>query len=143
MEILKKTEEKKGHQYGNMGKTEDVKSILLSLKENALEATKNADLNFYENYLDDSAMAVVPGGVFDKKAIIKQMGSPNSQFRSTGVNDTKAIVLTSESGIITYKATYEKEDKSTFEVFVTTVYAKINGSWKGVFYQQTPILRTH
>jgi hypothetical protein len=27
----------------------------------------------------------------------------------------------------------------SFSVFVTTVYAKINGKCKGVFYQQTPI----
>ena len=123
--------------------TENVESILLSLKEQALEATKNADAVFYENYLDDSAMAIVPGGIFNKKAIVAQMGSANSQFKSVDVNDTRAIVLTPESGIVTYRATYEKEDKTQFEVFVTTVYAKTNGRWKGFFYQQTPILKTH
>ena len=121
---------------------EDVKSILLSLKDQALEATKNADATFYENYLHDSAVAIVPIGVFDKKAIVQQMGSANSPFKSVGINDTRAIVLTPESCIVTYKATYEKEDKTTFEVFVSTVYAKINGNWKGVFYQQTPIVST-
>ena len=120
---------------------ENIKSELLSLKDQALEATKNADANFYENYLDDSAIAIVPFGVFDKKAIVQQMGSPNSQFRSSRIDDTKAIVLTPGSGIVTYKATYTREDQSTFEVFVTTVYAKVNGEWKGVFYQQTPILK--
>ena len=121
---------------------EDVKSVLLLLKEQALEATKNADANFYENYLDDSAIAIVPIGIFDKKAIVQQMGSANSQFKSSQIDDTKAIVLTPESGIVTYKATYIKADQTSFEVFVTTVYSKINGVWKGVFYQQTPILKT-
>jgi len=120
----------------------EVESILLSLKEQALEATKNADAVFYENYLDDSAMAIVPHGIFDKKTIVTQMGSANSQFKSVAVNDTKAIVLTPESGIVTYRATYEKEDKTQFEVFVTTIYARTNGRWKGFFYQQTPILKT-
>jgi hypothetical protein len=32
---------------------EDVKSILLSLKEQALQVTKNADANFYQDYLND------------------------------------------------------------------------------------------
>jgi hypothetical protein len=118
----------------------EVRSILLSLKEQALEATKKADAIFYEDYLDDNAIAVVPGGTFDKKAIVRQMGSGDSSFKSTRIDDTKAIVLTPESGIVTYKATFEKKDKTTFEVFVTTVYAKIKGHWKGVFYQQTPIL---
>ena len=119
---------------------EDVKSVLLTLKDQALEATKNADANFYENYLDDSAIAIVPFGVFDKKAIVQQMGSPNSQFRSSGIEDTRAIVLTPESGIVIYKATYAKSDQTTFQVFVTTVYAKISGTWRGVFYQQTPVV---
>ena len=119
---------------------EDIKSTLLSLKEQALEATKNADAKFYENYLDDNAVAIVPVGIFDKKAIVEQMSSKNSQFKSSKIEDTKAMVLTPESGIVTYKATYQKKDKSFYEVFVTTVYAKINGTWKGIFYQQTPIL---
>jgi hypothetical protein len=119
---------------------EDVNSVLLSLKNQALEATKNADAKFYENYLDDNAVAIVPIGVFDKKAIVEQMSSKNSPFKSSKIEDTKAMVLTPESGIVTYKATYQKEDKSNYEVFVTTIYAKINGSWKGIFYQQTPIM---
>jgi hypothetical protein len=120
---------------------DSVISILLSLKEQALEATKNADAAFYENYLDDSALAIVPAGIFKKEDIVKQMGSGHSQFKSTGIDDTQAIVLTPESGIVTYRAIYEKGDKSTFEVFVTTVYAKIKDTWKGIFYQQTPMMK--
>ena len=123
---------------------DDIKSILLNLKDQALEATKRADADFYNGYLDDNAIAIVPFGIFDKKAIVQQMGSANSKFKSSRIDDTKAIVLTPECGIVTYKATYKKEDgKSTFEVFVTTVYAKIDGAWKGVFYQQTPIERSN
>lgn len=81
----------------------------------------------------------MPFGIFDKNAIVQQMGSANSNFKSSRIDDTRAIVLTPESGIVTYKATYEKGDKKAFEVFVTTVYAKVRGEWKGVFYQQTPI----
>ena len=122
---------------------EDVKSILLSLKEQALEATKNGDAVFYQHYLDDNAIAIVPFGVFDKKAIVNQMGSSNSPFKSSKIEDTKAIVLTPESGIVTYKATFQKQDNSAYDVFVTTVYSKKMGVWKGVFYQQTPILATN
>ena len=117
---------------------EDVQAILLQLKDQALEATKKADAGFYENYLADNAVAIVPFGVFDKKAIVQQMSSANSVFKSSKIENTKAIVLTPESGIVTYKATYEREDgQSPLEVFVTTVYAKVGGAWKGVFYQQT------
>jgi hypothetical protein len=118
---------------------ENIKSILLGLKDQALEATKNADADFYQNYLADGAIAIVPFGVFNKKAIVDQMGSGHSQFKSVRVDDTQAIVLTPESGLVTYKATYEQEDKTQLEVFVTTVYAKIKDEWKGIFYQQTPM----
>jgi hypothetical protein len=122
--------------YNNM---EDIKSILLSLKEQALEATKNTDAEFYEDYLADNAVAIVPVGVFNKKSIVEQMGSKNSFFKSSKIEDTKAMVLNPETGIVTYKATYQKPDKSEYQVFVTTVYAKIKNNWKGVFYQQTPL----
>jgi hypothetical protein len=35
---------------------ENVKSVLLKLKEQALEATKNADADFYDNYLFGGAI---------------------------------------------------------------------------------------
>ncbi len=121
---------------------ENVESVLISLKEQVLEATKKGDADFYKNYLDDSAIAIVPFGVFNKDAIVQQMGSGKSLFKSTSIEDTRAIVLTPESGIVNYKANYESfvnNEKTTFSSFVTTVYAKINGQWKGVFYQQTPM----
>ena len=118
---------------------EKIKSILLGLKDQALEATKSSDGDFYQKYLADDAIAIVPFGVFNKKAIVDQMGSGHSPFKSLRVDNTQAIVLTPESGLVTYKATYEQEDKTQLEVFVTTVYAKIKDEWKGVFYQQTPM----
>lgn len=117
---------------------EDVTAILISLKEQALEATKNHDFQFYEQYLADTAIAIAPCGIYNKAAIIKQMDDSGSQFKNTGLCDTKTIVLTAESGIVTYKAQYEHLlTKYQMEVFVTTVYAKINNKWKGIFYQQT------
>ena len=118
---------------------EDVKAILLSLKEKALEATKNGDGRFYEGYLSDDAVAVAPAGIFPKKVIVEQMSSQNSQFKSSRIEDTKAIILTPESGIVTYIASYKRQDDSEYSVFVTTVYAKRENIWKGVFYQQTPL----
>jgi hypothetical protein len=126
----------------NLNQVENIKAILLSLKEQALEATKNSDEGFYQDYLSEDAVAIVPVGVFNKKAIVEQMGSKTSQFKSSKIEDTKAIVLTPETGIVTYKATYQKPDKSEYVVFVTTVYAKLDNTWKGVFYQQTPLVNS-
>jgi ketosteroid isomerase-like protein len=121
---------------------ENIKDSLLSLKEKALEATKNADAGFYQDYLADNAVAVVPIGVLNKEAILKQMEAENSSFKSSKIEDVRVIELTPESGIVTYTATFDSRPEdipSASEVYVTTVYAKINGKWKGVFYQQTPV----
>ena len=117
----------------------NVKSILLSLNEKTLEAAKNADAKFHEDYLHDSVIAILPFGIVGKRAVVEQLGSANSPFRSSKTDDTRVIVLSSMSGFVTYKATYTTPDHKTFEVVVTTVYAKIGGLWKGVLYQQTPI----
>jgi hypothetical protein len=113
---------------------QDTERELLELKDRALAATQARDGAFYEDYLDDAAIAVTPHGVFGKRAIIQQMSSPESSFRSTAIEDTRAIALTPESGLVTYKATFGARS-----VFVTTVYVKKQGAWKGVFYQQTPV----
>lgn len=119
---------------------EDIRDTLLTLKEQALDATKNSNTAFYQSYLSDDAIAIVPFGVFNKDALVQQMGSSNSPFQSKRIDDTRVIVLSPESGIVTYKATYEsKSDQKEFTVFVTTVYSRIDGKWKGVFYQQTPL----
>lgn len=70
-----------------------------------------------------NTIAIFPFGVFDKDAIVQLMGSGNLPLKSLRNDDTRAIVLTPESGIVTYIATYEA--KTTFEVFVTTIYAKL------------------
>jgi len=118
---------------------ENVEAELLHLKEQALEATKRKDGAFYRNYLADDAIAVVPFGIFNKEQIVDLMAG-DSPFRSLQVNDTQAIVLTPDSGYVTYRATFPANgDKPASSVFVTTIYKKINSEWKGVFYQQTPL----
>jgi ketosteroid isomerase-like protein len=111
------------------------KDTLLSLKQKALDATQKSDADFYQDYLSPDAVAIVPLGIFDKAAIVQQMGSDDSTFRSSKIEDTRVIELTPDCGIVTYKAIFgsaEQEIPKPSEVYVTTVYARINGEWKGV-----------
>jgi hypothetical protein len=44
--------------------------------------------------------------------------------------------------VVTYIATFavrRAEQPTTVSMFVTTIYAKRNGTWNGVLYQQTPL----
>jgi len=121
---------------------EEIDEILLSLNNKALEATIKGDGDFYRSYLADRAIFVFPHGIFNKENIVKQMSSGISTFCGSGINDVRIFILNNEICVITYKASFEKskgEEKSSYPFFVTTIYNKINGTWKNVFYQQIPI----
>jgi ketosteroid isomerase-like protein len=119
----------------------DVATMLLTLKDSALAATQRGDAEFYRNYLSEEAIAIVPIGVIGKEQIIRAMSDNKGAFKSKRIEDTKAIVLSPESGVVTYKATFERPGTPSeeFSMLVTTVYSKIAGDWKGVLYQQTPL----
>lgn len=116
----------------------DTEKALLSMKDAALAASRTGDADFYDGYLADDAVAVVPGGVFGKDEIVAAMGKGDA-FRSTKIEDVKATVLTPESGLVTYRATFDRPGGKSAEMFVTTVYRKDPEGWRGVFYQQTPL----
>jgi hypothetical protein len=113
---------------------DEVEATLLSLKEQVLAATRDRDQDFYRGYLADDAIAVLPAGVFDKAAVVAAVGAPQVPFQASKIEDTRVKVLSPDTGIVTYRATL-----ASGVVFVTTVYARRNGTWQGVLYQQTPL----
>lgn len=112
----------------------DVESTLLSLKDKALTATRDRDQDFYRGYLADDAVAVLPAGVFDKNAVVASLGAQKVPFQSTKIEDTRVMVLGEDAGVVTYRATLP-----IGVMLVTTVYARRDGTWQGVFYQQTKL----
>lgn len=113
---------------------------LLELKQQALDATQRADGAFYASYLADDAVAITPYGVFDKAAIVAQMSSAASSFKSESIDDERAIELSPTSGVVSYRANYAgTETAPARSVYVTTVYRRDANGWRGLLYQQTPI----
>jgi hypothetical protein len=121
---------------GKMNAMDEVEAALRALKEQVLAATRNRDQDFYRGYLADDAVAVLPAGVFDKAAVIAALGAPRVAFQASAIEDTRVMVLGPDTGIVTYRATFGDQ-----VVFVSTVYARRDGAWQGVFYQQTPLAR--
>jgi uncharacterized protein (TIGR02246 family) len=123
-----------------MGRVDDVAATLLALKDQALDATKRHDGAFYRDYLADDATAIVPVGVFGKEAVVAAMSTPGGGFQATSISDTQARVLGPDIGLVTYVATFPAPDGGPdTAVFVTTLYQRRDGTWKGVLYQQTPL----
>jgi len=114
--------------------TDEVRAQLLELKDQALAATQRADGDFYREYLADDTLAITPFGVFGKEQVVAQMSTPSSSFRSIAVTDVRAFPYTADCGLVTYRASYPSGD-----VLVSSLYLKRNGTWQGVFYQQTPV----
>ena len=116
----------------------DVIRDLLNLKDQALDATQRGDAGFYDAYLADDAVALTPMGKLPKAAIVKAM-SGASPFRSLGVSDVEARLLSAEMGLVTYTARYANPDGGQVLMLTSTLYRKQGKTWKGVLYQQTPL----
>jgi len=118
-----------------------IEDELEQLKAKAIQATASADALFYDGYLADDAIGVTPTGVFNKAQILKAMAGGQA-FKSTKIEDSEARALGKNVGLVTYKATFERQSAGPLVVFVSTVYARKDGVWKGIFYQQTPLPST-
>jgi len=112
----------------------DDEATLRSLKDQAIAATRDRDHDFYRGYLADDAIAILPAGVFDKAAVVAALGAAQVPFQSSAITDTQVMLLGADAGVVTYRATLP-----TGVVLVTTVYARRDGRWQGVLYQQTPL----
>jgi hypothetical protein len=116
----------------------EIESVLLALKSAAIRATERADVGFYADYLSDDAIGVTPFGVFNKQQILAGMKDGKS-FKSSKIEDTRAVALGEDAGLVTYRATFEVEGRPATDFFVSTLYRRFDDGWKGVFYQQTPL----
>ena len=87
---------------------DEVEATLLSLKDQALTATRERDQDFYRGYLADDAVAVLPAGVFDKTAVVAALGAPQVPFQSSKIEDTRVVVLGPDTGIVTYRVLYQQ-----------------------------------
>jgi len=115
-----------------------IEKELLALKAGAIRATAEADAAFYKNYLTDDAIGVTPMGVFNKSEILKAMAGGQA-FKSSKIENSHAKVLAADTGLVTYEATFERPGSEPSLLFVSTLYQRRNGEWKGIFYQQTPL----
>lgn len=116
----------------------EIEAILVALKAAAIRATEKADVDFYASYLADNAIGVTPLGVFSKQQILEGMRSGKT-FKSSKIEDSRAVALGQDAGLVTYRATFEVPGEPPVEMFVSTLYRRYHDGWKGVFYQQTPL----
>jgi hypothetical protein len=125
---------------------EDIKQTLVDLAQKAWDANIKEDAEFYRSFLIDEAVGVNNFGIIDKASLVKQMEQHSSMpFTKVSMEDPKVIVLNPESALLIYKATIHavKDGKElVFSDYVTTVFVKRDGKWKGAFQQHSRIQTT-
>ena len=101
----------------------------------ALSAGKGG--SYYRSHLTDDALMVLPIGVMDHDTAISAMESapPWSSFEIT---DHRAVALTPDSGVLTYRVTARRDGQPPYEALIGSTFVRRGGSWQLAFHQQTP-----
>jgi hypothetical protein len=111
---------------------------LSALKDRALKASAENDREFYDDYLDADAIAILPQGRFDKSQVLASMTGDKAPFSAKRVEDIVIRPIGTDAAIVTYNAIYDR-DGGEITVAATTIYHRGPGGWKGILYQQTPL----
>lgn len=118
------------------------RSVLIDLENQSWAALKNSDADFYRNYLAENATLITPSGILDRDAMIKQVAEKRVPVQGYRLENPHVVMMTKDTAIVMSRATIaaKMEGKDvTSSVYATTVYARINGEWRAVLLQQTPI----
>ena len=114
---------------------------LIALEKASWEAWKARDASFYERTLSDDHMDVHGFGIADKAAVVATVASPACVVEGYTLDGFRFRPLGDDAAMLTYRA----EQKTTCNgkavpspVWVSSVYARRNGRWVNVLFQQTP-----
>ncbi|HTU68169.1 MAG TPA: nuclear transport factor 2 family protein [Steroidobacteraceae bacterium] len=113
----------------------EIEVVLLALQAASVRALERGDTVFYAEYLADDAICVMPEGVLTKQRVLAML--KDGGFRASKIEDARAIALSDDAGMVTYRASIEAPGAAAREMFVSTLFRRYEEGWKGVFYQQT------
>ena len=112
---------------------------LRELKRHELKASSENDRDFYDAFLADDAVAILPAGQLSKAEVLNSMQGDKAPFSAKRIEDTEVKALGPDAGLVTYKAFYDQQGGGEYAVAATTVYHREADGWKGVLYQQTKL----
>jgi uncharacterized protein (TIGR02246 family) len=103
-----------------------------------LEALRTGDLKAFADSTADDAVFVDAAGPAGKEQVMKNVAG--FQLREYTMTDVRFVVLSSDSGLIVYRAaeagtSHGKEFAA--KVLVSSLWVKRSGKWQCVFSQET------
>ena len=101
----------------------------------ALSGPSGAD--FYDELMADDGLMAFPGAVFDKQATVRAIADARP-WATFEMSEVRVIEASPQTGIVTYRATAQREGEAPYHALFTSVYARRDGSWRLMLHQQTP-----
>lgn len=99
------------------------------------------DARFYEANLADGAMMVFPppAGVLDRARIIATIREAQ-RWREVEMTERQTGKPTPDTVVIAYRASARREgDDAPYRAVCGSVYTRVEGAWKLVLHQQSPV----
>lgn len=125
-----------------VARQDSLEETLLSQERKIIEAIQQKDTKTLEAMLADEAFAVTPGGGRQSGAqMLESLDEVTlAEYR---ISEVKSVQVSKDVGILTYKFTWSGsrggENVHETTVFATSTWARRDGRWTCVFYQETPV----
>lgn len=121
-----------------------VEQTLMDIEQEMADAIVRNDMSVFEKHVADNGSFIDPGGMsMSKSQTMAMFKSGDLKIESSKVDDMK-VQMFGDTAIVTYRTT----DKGKFKTQDingqfrwTDVFVKMNGKWKMVASQGTPIMQ--
>lgn len=125
----------------NTLQNDSLRETILSEEKKVVEAIKQKDTATLKELLAHEVYSVTPdGGRLSGAEKAKSLES--FELAAYSISDAQLVEVTDDVAILTYKFTMtvgpDVRDSPTTTLFATSTWAKRDGRWMAVFYQETP-----
>jgi hypothetical protein len=123
---------------------QDLEKTLIGLEKQSWVAWKARDGAFFQDFLSDDHIEVGTGGPASKADVVVFVGSPQCVVKSYSVSDFRLTVVGADTALLTYRAEQDTACGGAAvpsPAWASSLYARRNGRWLNVLYQQTPVVR--
>ncbi len=96
--------------------------------------------DFYGKVMtSDGFMVLANGAAMTRDQVVSALrdAPPWGGYR---MSDVRLVTTGQDSAALVYKGTAERDGEDAFVGTMTSVYARINGTWRLALYTQTPVL---
>jgi hypothetical protein len=112
---------------------------LTTLEERGWQAlSEGTGAEFYDAFLTDDALMVLPFAVLDRHSAIAAMRDA-PPWTSYSLSDVQVVRLGDAAAMLVYRATAQREGEPEYRALMSTTYVRIEDEWLVKLHQQTPL----